>query len=311
MSTTPTTGKAAELMKKLGQGLADSVGVRANETMRPTAPVAGKAPPMGDFVRSRSAGEIELDKVMPDPGQPRKHYDEQALAQLSADIKARGLLQPIRVRWSPEHSKWLIIAGERRYRASRLAGLAKIQCIFIDREMTVSEVKSEQLVENLQRENLTALEEAEAYQGLMKLNEWNATQVATYLNISKGKVSKALALFKLPEDLQQQVQAGTLAASTAYQLAKVKDQGEQRQLAIQTTEEGMTPAETAQAVARQAGQGRGASKKRRTTNEIFRTADQVKVVISSRRYLDEAGVINALLEVVEKLRQRKGGKKVA
>src|SRR5271169_2550706 len=109
-----TLGKAETLRQRLGTGLADSIGVRPGESLIPTAPAEGSQAPPANFTRNRSAGEIDVDLVMPDPEQPRKEFDEEQLQHLADDIKARGQLQPIRCRWSPSHGKWLIIAGERR-----------------------------------------------------------------------------------------------------------------------------------------------------------------------------------------------------
>ena len=166
--------------------------------------------------------------MIPDPKQPRKHFDEEEIERLSADIAARGQLQPIRVRWSADHGKWLIIAGERRWRAVTKAGLSRITCMFIDREMSESEIRAEQLVENLLREDLNGMEEARSFATLMELNGWNATELSQQINVSKGKVSKALSLLKLPEELQSRIEGGEISPSTAYELAKVKDEKAQR-----------------------------------------------------------------------------------
>ena len=80
--------------------------------------------------RDRLAGHMEIDRIIPDPDQPRKFFSEESLEQLAASLKKTGQLQPIRVRWSEEHAKWVIISGERRYRAALLAGLKTVSCSF-------------------------------------------------------------------------------------------------------------------------------------------------------------------------------------
>jgi len=301
--------KTETLLKNVGGYLSESVGIRPGQTTRPSY-AGGVEAPRTDFVRNRSVGEIHPSEVIPDPEQPRKHFDEEEIERLSADIQKRGQLQPIRVRWSAEHSKWLIIAGERRWRAITKAGLDKITCMFIDREMSESDIRAEQLVENLLREDLNGIEEAKSFATLMELNGWSATQLSENINVSKGKVSKALKLLKLPQELQDQIESGTLSASTAYELAKVKDEKQQREMAEKAASGQMTQPEAAKATKRQGGD---AASKRRSTNETFRTSDNVRITIASRRDIGDAGMIQALIEIAESIRKRSKpeGKKAA
>ncbi len=293
--------KADTLRQRLGNGLADSIGVREGESLIPVTPANAVAPPPINFTRNRSAGEIEVDQVIPDPLQPRKEFDPEQLKNLSDDIKARGQLQPIRCRWSAEHQKWIIIAGERRWRAHKLAGLPKISCLFIDRDMSEEEIRSEQLVENLLREDLSPMEQARAFRQLMDLNGWTATELSSQLHVSNAAVSRAVALLKLPAELQARVDDGSLPPTTAYQVAKVKDPKKQRELADKAVSGQMKSVETAKASAASSGK---APRPRRSTNETFRTAEGVKVDVTSRKDVGDAGIVNALLEVVENVRKR-------
>src|SRR5690606_1654570 len=163
-------------------------------------------------------------------------------------------------------------------------------CIFIDREMSESEIRAEQLVENLLREDLNGMEQAKSFKALMDLNGWNATELSQNINVSKGKVSKALSLLKLPEDLQDRIQSGELSPSTAYELAKVKDQKEQQKLADKAVAGELSQPEAAKATKRSAA---GAAKKR-STNESFRTSDNVRITIAARRDIGDEGMIAAL-----------------
>lgn len=295
--------KSDSLLQRVGTGLAESIGIRPGQSTKPQYHHSVETP-KADFVRNRSAGDISPHEVMPDPDQPRKHFDDQELEHLAQDIAARGQLAPIRVRWSATHGKWLIIAGERRWRAVQKAGLDKISCLFIDRDMSENEIRSEQLVENLLREDLTGMEEAKAFQSLMQLNSWSAAELAENLHVSRGKVSKSLALLKLPEHLQAKVAVGEITPSTAYELVKVKDQSQLNALAEQASAGSMTQAEAAKATKRDA-------KAKRSTNEKFQTADKVTVHITSRRDLGEQGMIQALVEVAERIRQRSRSTKAA
>ncbi|QDV81082.1 ParB/RepB/Spo0J family partition protein [Botrimarina mediterranea] len=290
--------KRDSLLSKLGSGLSDSIGIRDGEDTLPSYQTSGGRPPRTNFVRSRDTGDIELDEVMPDPDQPRKEFDEEEIERLAKSIKDHGLIQPIRVRWSEQHDKWLIIAGERRWRAHKLAGFDRIRCTFVDQEQAETLIRSQQIIENVLREDLTGMELARALKNLQDDNGWSATQVADELNISKGKVSKALALLKLPEDLQSQVESGSISPATAYELSKVKDQGKQKEMAEQAVAGHIRCTDAAKSTS-------GKRKPRKTTNETFRTSDGVRLVISSRRDIGEQGMIDALLEVADLVRQRK------
>jgi ParB family chromosome partitioning protein len=287
----------------MGNGLAESIGVRPGQSTQPNYVAA--EPPRTDFIRSRSVGDIHPSEVIPDPEQPRKNFSEEELDQLSADIKKRGQLQPIRVRWSGSHGKWLIIAGERRWRAITKAGLDRVTCVFIDREMTESDIRAEQLVENLLREDLNGMEQAKSFRALMDINGWNATQLAEGINVSKGKVSKALSLLKLPEELQERITSGEISPSTAYELAKVKDKKQQQVLADKAATGELSQPQAAKVVKHASG----STAKRRSTNESFRTSDNVRITIAARRDIGDAGMIQALIEIAETIRKR--GKKAA
>ena len=300
--------KAKSLLNGIGDGLADSIGVRAGESTVPIYRQSNGAPPVGDFVRNRSAGDIEVDKVVPDPDQPRKEFDPESIERLARSIKDNGQIQPIRVRWNDTLGKWVIIAGERRWRATKAAGLPKISCIFIDRELTENEIRSEQMIENLLREDLKPIEGAKGFKVLMEINSWNAKQLATSLHVSPGTVSKSLSLLKLPEDLQQKVDDGTLSPSTAYQVAKVKDEQTQRQLADKAMNGEATQRDTEASVRQRSGK---VTRVRKTTNETFRTTDNVKIVVSCRRDIGDAGVLDALLTVAEEVRRRMKDEKKA
>lgn len=293
-------GKFESLVKGMGMGLSDSIGVREGQATSPTYNAGRSDAPKTDFVRNRSVGEIHPSEVIPDPKQPRKHFNEEEIERLAADITARGQLQPIRVRWSSAHSKWLIIAGERRWRAVTKAGLERITCMFIDREMSESEIRAEQLVENLLREDLNGMEEAKSFATLMELNGWNATELSQNINVSKGKVSKALSLLKLPEELQARIEAGEISPSTAYELAKVKDEAQQKKLADRAASGEMTQLD----VAKVSAKPKSNDGKRRSTNESIKTSDNVRVTITARRDLGEQGMLNALLEAAEMIRAR-------
>ncbi|MEM8669333.1 MAG: ParB/RepB/Spo0J family partition protein [Planctomycetota bacterium] len=183
---------------------------------------------------------MELDRIEADPNQPRKHFDQGEIKRLSDNIKQYGVLQPIRVRWSDTLAKWIVISGERRYRAAKLAKLTSIPCVFVENEMEESTLRTEQIIENLQREDLNPIEQAKAFKHLQDLTGWSTQRIATELNVSKSTVVRSLVLLKLPEDIQGQVDDGDISPSAAYAISKVKGETEQRKMAKKVVEQELT-----------------------------------------------------------------------
>jgi len=140
--------------------------------------------------------DLNIADVQPDPDQPRKYFDEQALAELKASIEKHGVLQPVLVRQGAD-SGLLLVSGERRYQASKLAGLQTIPAVFTDGEPTEISI-----VENLLRENLTAIEEAEAIEKLRAQHEYTLADLALVLGKSDSTLSEILSLNKLPDDVK-------------------------------------------------------------------------------------------------------------
>jgi ParB family chromosome partitioning protein len=190
-------------------------------------------------LRDRQAGRIELSRIMPDPEQPRKTFPEESLKQLAQSLRTAGQLQPIRVRWSPEHGKWIIVSGERRFRAACLAGLQTIACQFIDRPLSEVEIRQQSLIENLQREDLRPIEASRGYEQLMIESGWSVRELAESLGISAGTVSKALSLLRLPADIQTLVEEGSLSAAAAYEISRLEGDESQRELAHRVLNEGL------------------------------------------------------------------------
>jgi ParB family transcriptional regulator, chromosome partitioning protein len=164
---------------------------------------------------------LDVNSIQPDPEQPRKYFDEQALAELSASITSHGVLQPILVRGGDD-SRFLIVSGERRYQASLKAGLATIPAIITDDEP--AEIS---IIENLLRENLTAIEEAEAVERLRAVHDYGLSDLATALGKSDSTLSEILSLNKLPtavkDDCRNDPKAGrSILALIARQKTREK-----------------------------------------------------------------------------------------
>ena len=182
--------------------------------------------------------EISVSSIDPNPNQPRNHFDEDSLAELSASIKAIGLLQPVLVRPSSTPDRFELIAGERRWRASKRAGLSTIPAIVRVTD-DVSSVE-QALVENLHRQDLTPLEEAAAYQQLLEDFSMTHEQVAAKVGKSRSAISNSLRLLTLPPTIQQYLAEGRLSAGHAKALLGTPDRGLQESLARVAVEQSLT-----------------------------------------------------------------------
>ena len=294
-------GKRRSFLRSFSNDVQDYIGVREGEDVRPRTNLSLNSPPRRDFTVDRSIGEINPALVFPDPNQPRKEFDDQSLRQLADDIRDRGQLQPIGVRWDDEQTRWLIMYGERRWRAITLAELPKIKCKFYTEAIPEAEIRSIQLVENLQRENLKPVEEAQAFKDLIDLNDWTGKQVAEYLHVSAANVSRALKLLKLPEEMKARIDDGTIPPSTAYHVAKEKN-AKKRETLIAKALKGDLDEQSARTITTKVNHA--GPRIRRSTNETFKVTQGIRVVVSGRKHVGEQGVLDALLEAVENQRMK-------
>ncbi|HEU0131293.1 MAG TPA: ParB/RepB/Spo0J family partition protein [Mycobacteriales bacterium] len=193
--------------------------------------------PGGGTVNGARFREIPLDQIAPNPRQPREHFDEEALAELVTSIKEVGLLQPVVVREVGD-DRYELIMGERRFRASKEAGLTAIPAIV--RETPDDALLRDALLENLHRQQLNPLEEAAAYQQL--LEDFGATheQLAERIGRSRSQVTNTIRLLNLPPTVQRRVAAGVLTAGHARALLGLDDAEAQERLAGRIVAEGMS-----------------------------------------------------------------------
>jgi ParB family transcriptional regulator, chromosome partitioning protein len=239
-------GKFDDLTRALGGNVAESMGV-GRQSIGPLhgadAALAALPERMKGVNRTKSAVDIPIDRISPDPDQPREDFDEESLGRLADSMKQRGQLQSIRVRWDEGRGSYVIICGERRWRAATLAGLTTVSAVVVEGEISQAELLAIQLVENCLREDLKPIEQAKAYKALMDRNEWSTRQLAAELAITQGNIVRALALLNLPETVRDQVEAGQIAPATAYEISKVESPAEQEQLASRAVEEKLTRAD--------------------------------------------------------------------
>ena len=184
-----------------------------------------------------SIQEIPVGELDPNPDQPRQSFDQESIGQLADSIRDQGVLQPLLV-VPASGGRYRIIAGERRYRASRVAGLETVPCIVKDidviRQMEIA------LIENLQREDLNPMEAARGIQALMKQCGYTQEKVSARLGKSRPAVANLLRLLSLPEEVTEMVRDGLISAGHARVLAGIKDPEEQIRLARRAADEGMS-----------------------------------------------------------------------
>jgi ParB family chromosome partitioning protein len=192
--------------------------------------------------------EIEVSNITGNPRQPRKRFDQTKLDELASSISEHGVVQPIVVR--PKGSGYEIVAGERRWRAAKQAGLSKIPALV--REFSEAEVMEIALIENLQRQDLNPLEEAEAYRLLMEEFRLTQDDLAKRLGKSRPQITNTLRLLQLSAVARAEVESGRLTMGHAKVLLGVESQDEQNSLATRIAQEGLSVREIEDVIKRSA-----------------------------------------------------------
>ncbi|MBP3636862.1 MAG: ParB/RepB/Spo0J family partition protein [Clostridia bacterium] len=191
--------------------------------------------PDAEEVLSSGVQEISLGDIDPNPDQPRRTFSDESIAQLAQSIREQGVLQPILV--TPQNGgRYRIVAGERRWRASRAAGLDKVPVIV--RDLDVIQQMEIALIENLQREDLNPIEVAQGIRSLMQQCGYTQETVANRLSKSRPAVANLLRLLTLPEEVIELVRQGSLSAGHARVLAGLEDDKQKLALARETIEQG-------------------------------------------------------------------------
>lgn len=170
---------------------------------------AGDPPPRPDMM-------MPTDRLVPNPDQPRRHFDKRALEELADSIRQKGVIQPLIVRPAPQSGQYEIVAGERRWRAAQLARLHEVPVLV--RDLSDTEVLEIAIIENVQRADLSPVEEALAYRQLMDRFGHTQEKIAEALSRSRSHIANTLRLLSLPDEVQNMLGAGTLTAGHARAL---------------------------------------------------------------------------------------------
>lgn len=180
--------------------------------------------------------EVDLDSIVPGPMQPRTHFDEASLQSLADSIRSHGIVQPLLVRRRGEGFE--LIAGERRWRAAKLAGITRVPVVV--KEVPDESLLEIALIENIQRENLNPIEEAQAYKKLIETVGLTQEALASRVGRDRSYITNYLRLLRLPDDLQQLVKEGRLSTGHARTLLALSHADLQRRLARQILDNGLS-----------------------------------------------------------------------
>ncbi|MCG7408382.1 ParB/RepB/Spo0J family partition protein [Paenibacillus sp. ACRRX] len=209
--------------------------------------------------------EIPLKQIRPNPYQPRKHFDDTSIQELAESIKQHGVIQPIIVRSVLKGHE--IIAGERRFRASQLLGLEHIPAVV--RNFTDEQAMEIALIENLQRENLNAIELAQAYQNLMDQLSMTQEELSVKVGKSRSHIANFLRLLQLPDEVKDYVSRGTLSMGHARAIAGVKDTVIVKQLAKSTIDQEWSVRQLEEAIQLMHRKGKAGEKKKSISKDPY------------------------------------------
>lgn len=217
--------------------------------------------------------KVKLIDIEPNKEQPRKQFDEDALNDLAESISQHGILQPLLVR-PMNDGTYQLVAGERRWRASRIAGLTEVPVVIKD--LTDSQVAELALVENLQRENLNPMETANGFKDLSDKFGYTQEEISKIIGCSRSAVANALRLLSLPDEIQTMVSDGSLSSGHAKAILGVEDKEYQIQLAKLVVKEGLSVRET-ERLARKANVSEPTGKRTKKRNPYY---DEVELALS-------------------------------
>ena len=223
--------------------------------------------------------EVKISEIDPNIGQPRKKFDEDELLELAESIKIHGVIQPIIV--TKRGKRYEIIAGERRWRASKLAGLTKIPAVI--REYTDKEIMEVSLIENIQRQDLNPIEEAVAFKNLIDEYKMKQDDLAERVSKSRSAITNALRLLKLDDKVKAMLAEGLISTGHARALLAVEDKSKQQILATRIFDEKLSVRETEKLV-KQILENKESKKEKKSSEKLIykKLEDSLKSIIGSK-----------------------------
>lgn len=258
--------------RRLGRGISSLISSQINDPVVPESPaLAQPAATLPEPVRRGPAlMSIPVDKVRANPMQPRRYFDEGQIATLAASLRERGALQPIVVR--PAEGGYELIAGERRLRASRIAGLTEIPAVV--RPVADGEMLELALIENIHRSELNPIERARAYRILQEQHGLSDEVIATRMGEDRSTVNNYIRLLKLEPEVQGMIASGTLSTGHGKVLLGVAESGRQIDAARKVIREGWSVRELERALKQSGGGAAAAGKQPREVRPIVRDIEQ-------------------------------------
>jgi len=229
--------------------------------------------------QDKSLAEIKISEIDPNMGQPRKKFDEDELLELAESIKIHGVIQPIIL--TKRGKRYEIIAGERRWRASKLAGLVKIPAVI--REYTDKEIMEVSLIENIQRQDLNPIEEATAFKNLIDEYKMKQDDLAERVSKSRSAITNALRLLKLDDKVKGMLAEGLISTGHARALLAVEDKNKQQILAVKIFDEKLSVRETEKLV-KQVLENKEPKKEEKSSEKLIykKLEDSLKSIIGSK-----------------------------
>lgn len=256
-----------------------AVTVEPEKASKPIAKTAAKSTATSSKANKKSAASEDEDRVLyvdindikPNKDQPRMTFDEDKLRELELSIREHGVIQPLIIRQA--ENGYELVAGERRWRASRLAGLKKVPCIirnFDDRQNAIVAI-----IENMQREDLNPIEEAEGLKSMTEKYGFTQEQVSASLGKSRTYITNSIRLLKLPKEIQECVSNGQMSAAHGRTLINVSDAAKQKEICDKVIKNGLSVRETERLADKAKDEIKPGRKKRKTGTNANKSSDML------------------------------------
>lgn len=261
-------------------------------------PNAAAASPQPENRATGAVTQLAIEEILPDKAQPRRRFDEEKIEELAASIRSKGVIQPILVR--KDGNKYRIIAGERRWRASQRAGLKYVPVLV--KEVTERQAFELALIENIQREDLNPIEEAEAYRRLIEEHSLTQEACAERVGKDRSSIANSLRLLRLPEEIKQSLVEGELNMGHARALLGLPDEGAMKQAAREVIGKKLSVRQTEQLVrrakAQQSEPGKEPSEKKvGSSPEVRAVEEKLQRALGTKVRLVEKGGGRGRIEV--------------